>query len=64
MFDFNSVALHCLGSPGEGCQVSSAKSRMHLPQNVAVGFALIVYEFNVDDSLCIPEYSRPTFPAD
>jgi len=52
-------ALHCLGSPGDGCQVYSVKSRMHLSQSVAVGVTLIVYEFNVDDSLCIPEYSRP-----
>jgi len=25
--------------------------------------ALIVYEFNVDDSLCIQEYSRPYFSS-
>ena len=34
--DVNGVALPCLGSPGDGCQVSSAKSRMHSSQRVAV----------------------------
>jgi hypothetical protein len=51
--EVNSVALHCLVSPGDGCQVSSAKSRMHLSQSVAVGVALIVYEFNVDEQLTV-----------
>ena len=49
MSDVYSVALHCLGPPGDGCQVSSAKSEMRLSQCVNVGFALIVYEFDVDD---------------
>jgi hypothetical protein len=39
--------------------MSSAKSRMRLSQSVAVGVALIVYGFNVNDFLCIPNHSRP-----